>query len=52
MRGTEGEDSKGNLLTAEEGNRAGSETREAIGTQNTDRAKVRCGGVRSRVPRE
>lgn len=46
MRVTEGEDSKGNLLTAEEENREGSETWEAVGTQNTDREKVRWGGVR------
>lgn len=52
MRGTEGEDAKENLLTAEEGNREGSETWEAIVIQNTDRAKVRWGGIRSRVQRE
>lgn len=43
MRVTEGEDSKGNLLTAEEENREGSETWEAVGTQNTDREKSEMG---------
>lgn len=52
MRGTEGEDAKENLLTAEEENREGSETWEAVVIQNTDRAKVRWGGIRSRVQRE